>query len=273
MLARAFSRSLLVLLLAMSAPLSGLAAEPPPEPVAPLVAPEPAAPEVVAPSTEPTTTTTAAPTAPAETLVVATEAEPTDGRPIYERGGLAGIGLTVAAKFGGGFSQAFSELGAAFVPELELGITLPFAERMLEVFVSGQWAAPTTDGTAGPDPRLPGDQLMTYEVTQQQVALTLGLRLRIPIPSELFRPHFALGARLYLMRTEVSGEGGGEAFGDNEETATEAGFFAAVGGELFVGPGALLLEVQLGYASLDGFVMRDTNVGALNVMLGYRLFL
>ncbi|MBM4362708.1 MAG: hypothetical protein FJ104_08505 [Deltaproteobacteria bacterium] len=51
------------------------------------------------------------------------------------------------------------------------------------------------------------------------------------------------------------------------------GFYGALGGELHVGPGAVLLEVQTGYAAVDGFVLRDTNVGALNAALGYRLFL
>jgi len=197
--------------------------------------------------------------------------EPSAG-PIYERGGLFGLGLNLALKVGGGFSQPFNAFGSAFVPELEVGATLPFAKRAIEVFFSGQWAAPGAEGTAGPDDRLPGDGMMAYEVTQQTVALTLGLRFRLPIPGDLFRPHLALGGRAYLMRTEVSGSSGGEPFGDNEETGTSFGFFGAVGGELFVGPGALLLEIQVGYAALDATIMRNTNVGSLTALLGYRFF-
>jgi|GEM_PF-1387714 len=236
-------------------------AAPPPPPAEEAPAPEVPA-LAIEPTAEPALEGTAAADAPAEE----------EAGPIYVHGGLFGTGLTAALKVGGSFSQAFSELGAAFTPEVELGVTLPFAERMLEVFFSGQWAAPTLDGTAGPDERLPGDQMMTYSVTQQELALTLGLRLRIPIESRLFRPHVSLGARAYLLRTEVSGAGGGEPFGANEETDTRFGFLGAIGGELFVGPGALTLELQIGYATVDGFILRDTNVGALNALLGYRFF-
>lgn len=61
----------------------------------------------------------------------------------------------------------------------------------------------------------------------------------------------------------------------NEETATnDGGFGGALGGEPYFGPaGAVLLEFQMGYASLDGYIMRDTNVGSLNIAVGYRFFL
>lgn len=263
----------LSLALGLSAPAMA-ASDPEPPPVAPGEAtpdPDAAPPDDAVPAP---VDTAPAPTPDDATPVVTTsEVTLEAAEPIYVTGGLFGTGITVAAKLGGSFSQVFNALGAAFTPELEVGVTLPFADRMLEVFCAGQWAAPQLDGTTEPDPRLPGDGTMSYHVTQQELALTLGLRLRIPIDSELFRPHVALGGRAYFLKTEVSGDGGGEPFGANAETTTRFGFFGALGGELFVGPGAILLEVQVGYATLDRFVMRNTNVGALNVLVGYRLFL
>lgn len=201
-----------------------------------------------------------------------------DAKPLYEKGGLAEVGLVVGAKLGGGFSQPFGALGTSFVGEFELGYNLPPLRRSIEIFVTGQYSAPKTDGngiadTFGPGgkSRIPGT--MSYELTEQQAIVTLGGLYRLPLPTPLFRPYIALGGRLYMLRTKVSGSAGTQGFGENQETAMKAGFFGALGGEIHFGPGAVLLEVQTGYAGVDGFVLRDTNVGALNVALGYRLFI
>ena len=37
--------------------------------------------------------------------------------------------------------------------------------------------------------------------------------------------------------------------------------------------GAVLLEIQYGWAELDQYVLRDTNAGSLNIAVGYRIFL
>jgi hypothetical protein len=197
---------------------------------------------------------------------------------LYEKGGLAEIGLVVGGKLGGGFSQPFGSLGTSFVGELELGYTLPPLKRSIEIFVAGQYASPKTEGhdiadTYGPSKgsRIPGK--MSYDLTEQQAVVTLGGLYRIPLSIPLFRPYVALGGRMYMLRTTVTGTAGTQDFGSNDETAMKFGFYGALGGELHFGPGAVLLEVQTGYASVDGFVLRDTNVGALNVAVGYRLFI
>ncbi|MEN9579510.1 MAG: hypothetical protein RJA70_2519, partial [Pseudomonadota bacterium] len=66
---------------------------------------------------------------------------------------------------------------------------------------------------------------------------------------------------------------GDETFGKNFETGGAGGFFGALGGELHLGPGAALLELQASSASIDQFMLRNTNAGALSVSLGYRIFL
>lgn len=181
--------------------------------------------------------------------------------------------VSIGLKVGGGFSQVFSDLGAAFVPELEVGVILPVLDQALTIFVAGQWAAPTAEGSEEADARLPGDGVMSWEVTQSQAIITFGLLFRIPAGGDLLRPYLAGGGRVYLMETEVSGAAGGEAFGTNTETATQWGGYGAAGVDFFVGPGAILVELQVGYSALDGYVMRNTNTGALNAMVGYRLML
>ncbi len=204
--------------------------------------------------------------------------EPESRQLSYEQGGLLGIGFAPALKLGGSFSGAFSELGTSPAIQLELGYLLPVLERSVEIFVSGDYTQPTTERSdvvdvAGPDGTSRLNEPMSYELTQQEFNVTLGALYRLKLPVPMFRPYAALGARLYFMKTNVSGATGSEEFGENREGAVSPGFYGALGGELHIGPGAVLLEVQAAYAGMDGFVMRNTNVGAVNLALGYRLFL
>lgn len=203
------------------------------------------------------------------------DAEPNDhdghDRELYERGGLAGAGLSVGAKLGAGFSQPFGKLGSAFTTELEVSYLLPFADRSLAIFASGAYAQPEATGKGLMDARLPGPA--SYTLTQQTATITLGALYRLHLPVPMLRPYAALGPRLFLMRTKTSGSAGGQAFGDNNETVTRVGLYGALGAELHFGPGAVLLELSLAWASIDNYVLRDTSVGALGVALGYRVFL
>jgi len=213
-------------------------------------------------------------TSPAPEVEAEAEGDPA---PYQDGGLLAGAGLVIGVKLGGGFSQVFSDLGSSFVGELELGYLLPLPEpvgRGIELFATGSYAGPSTDGTvSNNDARLPGDGSFSYEVTVQQAIIGFGLLYRIPLPTDIVHPYIGGGTRIYLTAAEVSGEASGEAFGDNEETSTSVGGFGIIGADFFLGPGAILLEVQAAGSELDNFVMQNTNTGALNVAVGYRLFL
>lgn len=183
-------------------------------------------------------------------------------------------GLVIGVKAGAGIGAPVSELGATFVGELELGYALPLPEpigRSLELFTAGAYVSPSTEGTAGePDPRLPGDGSFNYEITQQAVVLTLGARYRISLADDTIAPYLSAGGRMYLMRTSIEGEASGQALGTTEETASAFGLHAALGVDFRLGPGAVLVEGQLGYAPIDGYVMRDTNAGGIVLLAGYR---
>jgi hypothetical protein len=202
----------------------------------------------------------------------AARAEDGSGReqPLYERGGLFGAGLVLAPKVGASFAQPFGDLGTSYIPELELGYNLPVLKRSLGLFVSGAYTAPKANGTLRDD-RLP--EPVKYTLTQQQAQVTLGLLYRVPLATKWFRPYLSAGPRLFAMRTGAKGKGGSEPFGKNEETSTKLGVFAALGGELHVGPGALLLELSLSWVKIDGYILRNTSAGALGLSLGYRFFL
>jgi hypothetical protein len=204
--------------------------------------------------------------------IEAPSSEPDDASDaLYERGGLANTGLTLGLKLGAGFSQPFGDLGTGFLSELEVGYALPVAKRSFALFVSGAYTQPGADGANLKDERLPGPA--SYELSQQELLLTLGVTYRLHLPTKLVRPYASIGPRLFLMRTKVSGSAGGKAFGENEETATDLGLFGALGAELHFGPGAVLFELSMTWAHVDGYVLRDTSAGALGMAVGYRAFL
>lgn len=186
----------------------------------------------------------------------------------------ASAGLVIGGKVGGGLGKPWSDFGATPVFELELGYMLPPLHRAIEIFVIGQYAQPGIDGESKePDPRLPGAEPLQYDVTQQWLALSLGALYRIDVGTDVVMPYGGLGARMYMLRTKVKGSVAGESFGENEETQSDFGLVLLGGVDIFLGPGALLAELSFGWAKLDGFVMRDTNLGALSLSVGYRVML
>jgi hypothetical protein len=181
-------------------------------------------------------------------------------------------GLLVGGKVGGGLGKPFSEFGATPVFELELGYALPPLHRAIEIFFTGQYTQPGIDGVTGKrDPRLPSPGLISYDLTQQELTLSLGALYRFDIGSRMVMPYAGLGGRMYMLNTKIKGSTGSQAYGQNEETQTRAGLLLLGGAELFVGPGALLAELSFGWASVNSFVLRNTNLGALNLAVGYRL--
>lgn len=187
------------------------------------------------------------------------------------------LGLTLGAKVGAGLGAPLSDFGATPALELEVGYLLPIAapsEHVLGIFLSALYVQPGVEGRASEaDARLPGDGIVHYEVTQQELVFSLGGIYRIDVGSDLLLPYGGIGARMYLLNTNVSGEVDSSPYGDSDETKTSFGLLLLGGVELMLGPGALLAELQMGWGPLDAYVMRDTNLGALSLSVGYRLFL
>jgi len=176
------------------------------------------------------------------------------------------LGLKVGAAI-----NAFNTMGAAFTPELEVGVRLPPLDQSFEIFVAGRFASASDDGDMTPDARLPGAGIAHWSVTRTDFSLGLGLRYRIPIDGA-FTPYLAAGMRAYFLSTEVEGDANEQSFGKNEETGTAIGFMFQLGGEYALGPGGLLLELAVNGAALNQTILADTNVSSFDIYLGYRFF-
>ena len=57
------------------------------------------------------------------------------------------------------------------------------------------------------------------------------------------------------------------------EQSTQMGFFVALGGEYTLGPGALFLDLDLGWSDLPHTVTGDVSTGNIAGTIGYRFFL
>jgi hypothetical protein len=176
--------------------------------------------------------------------------------------------LVVGGELGGIFPQPFSELGTHVVFGVEVGYRLPMWEQRLEIMFDAGYSPP---GNSFETRRADG----TYEgeIDQQELHFSLGPRGRLNAPSEAWNLTGALGGRLFLLRTTSSGSKGGQEFMEYTEQSTQFGFFVALGGEYNLGPGAIFLDLDLGWADLPHKITGDTSTGNIAATLGYRFFL
>lgn len=183
-------------------------------------------------------------------------------------------GLVVGVKAGLGSGKPISDFGLQYGFELELGYLLPLADPLLhsfELFVSVGYVRSSLSGQSSQrDARLPGDGRVSYTIREQSVPWGGGVRWRAPLHSRRFAPYLAAGYRAFSTADVIQTRVAGRAVSDNTERSLTHGFFASAGLELFVGPGAVLAELQLARAMRDELVVRDA-VGGMQAFVGYRL--
>lgn len=178
--------------------------------------------------------------------------------------------LVVGGEVGAIFPQPFTELGTHVAFGIELGYRLPMWGQRLEIMGAATYSPPRNDdGIRHGDPALEYD----IEVVQQELSFSLGPRFRVMDRASPWNVTIAAGGRLYLLRSYSNGSRAGKEFAEFSEQSTQFGFFVALGGEYTLGPGALFLDVDLGYAKLPHDITGDVSTGNITPTLGYRLFL
>jgi hypothetical protein len=177
-----------------------------------------------------------------------------------------GVAPLVGVQVGGNFS--IEALEAAFIPRLELGLELPWAQRRFRITFLGSWTRPLAEGE-DTDPRVP-DGTWSWNLKQTEVLFALGPTVRIPEISERFVPEITVAPQIDLLRTQVNGEASGASFGESVEEYTRMGFYAALGVATVLGPGELNLQLAFSISQLDGIVTGDSSTASLAPLLGYR---
>lgn len=175
--------------------------------------------------------------------------------------------FVVGAELGAIFPQPFSELGTHVAAGLELGYRLPFAEQRVEIMAAAGYAPPNNTFNPADRPSYEG------KVTSQQLHFSLGPRIHVLPGTSRFNVTVAAGPRLFLLRSTSSGSRNGQAFGEYTEQSTQVGFFGALGGEYLLGPGAVFLDLDLGWAKMPHRITGDVSTGNIMTTLGYRFFL
>lgn len=191
--------------------------------------------------------------------------------------------LVIGAGIGAIFPQPFTALDTHVAIDLELGYRLPFWDQRLEIFLDSGFSPPHNSDSVK---RAEG----TYDikVTEQELHFSLGPRLRVMERSSPWNIAIALGPRVYFLRTYSNGSRNGQTFQEYYEESGQWGFFVALGGEYTLGPGALFLNLDLGWSKLphciagqgpstcptgSGAAPEKVSSGNITALIGYRFFL
>jgi len=186
--------------------------------------------------------------------------------------GPAASAVMVSARTGAIAPQVFSELGSFALVGVEAGYVLPVAAGRISIGAGLMYSKPPASG-AGADSRLP-DGSYNWSLDQQMVIVEVGGLFRLAEATARLIPYGRVGARMYGLSTRLDGDAGSmAAFGEYQEGSTKLGAVVGGGAEYTLGPGKLTGELGIGYSSLNEKLTGDSNTGALEVSLGYRLYL
>lgn len=176
--------------------------------------------------------------------------------------------FVVGAKVGG--IAPFDGLDPFVVGTVEVGYVLPFFDRAFAGLVDVSYTAPSASG-AEADPRVPTGQY-NWHLTQHELVIQPTLLYRYTRLGRVV-PFVGIGPRIYLMKSVVTGDAGGEPIGETSEPSTQIGGGLPLGVEFQVGPGALLGELLFEIGTLEHSITGASHTGGASLHLGYRFLL
>jgi hypothetical protein len=180
--------------------------------------------------------------------------------------------VLLGARLGGVFPQPFNKLDSSFVIGLEGGYVLPALHDRLAVTLTTEYTQPPADG-GGMQAGVGDAGTYSWSITQREWTFGLAAVFRLDFFGKRVVPFAAIGPRLYLLQTKANGSAGGMPFGEHTEQSTTVGGLGALGTDIRLGPGWLLVELQLAASALSHTTTGDTNSGALELRVGYRFYL
>jgi hypothetical protein len=164
-----------------------------------------------------------------------------------------------------------SKLKTNFLVGLDASYQLPWLSRKLGVGLGLGYSQPTTSGEIG-DTRVPGGSA-GYDTTMRELLLELFLSYRFLSWSSVWSPHASIGPAFYFLSHQVdfNSRDAQPLTMEQTETSSQAGFLFTVGADYRIWRGALTGEVRIPFATVGQKTTGDSNVGAVSIVLGYRL--
>jgi opacity protein-like surface antigen len=170
---------------------------------------------------------------------------------------------TLLLGLGAGAYIPTSRLGPSFLVGIDAAVQLPLLERKLGIGAGLGYSQPTTSGTIE-DSRVPGASA-DYSSTMRELLLDVRLSFRILSWQRRWSPHVGIGPSFYFLSHKVT-----SLALTQSETSTQVGFLFVAGADLALGPGAVVGEIRIPFATVGQRTTGESNVGAISILVGYR---
>lgn len=177
--------------------------------------------------------------------------------------------ILASGKIGGLFPV--SQLGPHVDIHLGTGYLMPVWGGRLAAIIDLGYSRTSTDKILS-DVRLgqePADTNYEYTLRQHDLELFLGPQYYILDPWRKLVPYVAIGLDLHFLKSVIEGSGGGNNFGENNETSTQAGFAFRGGAGYRLGPGLITAELSVGWAPIDHQITGDSHLSRIALLVGY----
>lgn len=173
--------------------------------------------------------------------------------------------------FWGGIEMApilsTSELSAGFLPQLEVGVQLPYVDKMFGLVFYGSYHNSKTSGKGG-ILEMP-NSAFTYDMIQREGELGLSFRTVFPqVP--VVQPEIWLGPTVQLLQSEVIGKIDTTKYPTSTEQNTRIGFHAAILGSYVLPVGEIYGGCHYTTYMWKNLIQGEARSHLISPTVGYR---